>query len=102
EVVDEWLALRPDAIAVSARTGAGLERLLERVYGSVQGTRSDVRLKVDVRDGKLLAKLEREARINSRDYDGDDVALHATVGRRLLGELRRDPDARIAEVTPAT
>ncbi|MEM7808661.1 MAG: GTPase HflX, partial [Planctomycetota bacterium] len=46
EVVDEWLALRPDAIAVSARTGAGLERLLERVYGSVQGTRSDVRLKV--------------------------------------------------------
>jgi GTP-binding protein HflX len=99
--VDEWLALRPDAVAISAKTGRGLEAVHEKVFRLVQGTRSDVRLRVDVRNGKLLSFLERSARINDKSYDGDTVDIHATVGRRTLGDLRRNDDAQILDVAAA-
>ena len=99
--VDEWLALRPDALAISAKLGTGVEAMADRVFKAVQGTQSDVRLRVDVRDGKTLAFIERSARIHDRDYDGDTVELKATVGRRLLGDLRRNDEVKILNVEPA-
>ena len=104
EAVDEWIALEPDAVAVSAKTGRGLEVLQERVYRAVQGTRYDVTLRVPAVDGRALAFLERTARVNARDYDEDakTATVHATVGRRILGDIRRNGSFQIVDVAPAS
>ena len=99
---DFWLALHPDAIAISAKTGRGLDRVHERVYGQVLGTQSEVMLRVSVTDGGLLAFLERSTRILDREYDGDDVLIRAHVGRRTLGELKRNAAVRVESEQPVS
>ena len=58
---DEWLAVHPEAIAISAKSGRGTERLIQRVHQLVLGTQSEVTLRAPVTDGGLLAFLERAA-----------------------------------------
>ncbi len=100
-VVDEWLAVYPDAIAISAKTGFGLESLLKRVTKISLGTQSDVVLTADVTDGESLAFIERSSRIHDRQYDGDMVTIRATVGRRMLADLRRHEGVNVLSATPA-
>ena len=97
---DVWLALRPDAIAISARTGRGLDRLNERVHQFVLGTQSEVTLRADVTDGGLLAFLERATRIQDRVYENGTVQIRTIVGRRTLDELRRNDAVKIEHVEP--
>jgi GTP-binding protein HflX len=87
-VVDEWLALRPDALAVSAKTGRGLERLHDRVLRAVHGTRLRVTLKVPSTDGAALALVERLGHVRSREFDDGQAILVADIGRRLMHNLR--------------
>ncbi len=97
--IDEWLALRPDALAISAKDGTGIKPVGAHVFDMIQGTQRRVTLKLDVRDGKRLAFLERSARIESREYDGEVVEIKASVGRRVLGDLRRDDGVQIVDVS---
>ena len=98
---DEFLALDGESIAISAKTGVGLDRLHERVYAAVQGTRSDVTLRVPVTDGNLMAFLERSTRIDDRAYEDGTATIRATVGRRVLSDLRRNDAVTILDAQPA-
>ena len=98
---DYWLALHADAIAVSARTGRGLDRVHERVYQQVLGTQSEVVLRVPVADGGLMAFLERATRVQDRQYEDGTAVIRTVVGRRTLAELRRNEAVRIVSVEPA-
>ncbi len=100
DAADVWLALHPGAIAISARTGRGLEQLHERVFQHVLGTQSEVTLLASVTDGGLLAFLERNTRIQEKRYLDGSVQIHAIVGRRILGELERNDAVRIESVVP--
>ncbi len=95
--VDEWLAVHPDAIAISAKAGTGLDRLAGHVAKLYQGTRTDVTLRLPVTDGALMSQLERSAVIHDRTYEGDVAILQATVGERTLGDLRRNGGVEIVD-----
>src|SRR5688500_7517070 len=95
---DVWLALHPDAIAISAKTGRGLERLIERVHRFMRGTQSEVTLRADVTDRGLLAFLERATRLRERIYGDGTVRIRTIVGRRRLEELRRKENVQIEHV----
>lgn len=97
---DFWLALHPEAIAISAKTGRGLERVHERVYQYVLGTQSEVTLRAPVTDGGLLAFLERATRIQHREYEDGTVRIRTIVGRRMLAEMRRNAAIQIERVEP--
>lgn len=96
-----WRARLPDAIPVSARTGAGLAELTERVYAFVRGQQSEVTLVCDVTDGKLIAFVEGHARVLAKRYEGDRVELDVRVGKKVLGELRANERVEIVERVPA-
>ena len=98
--VDFWLALYPDAIAISAKTGRGLDKVHERVYQHLLGTQTEVVLRASVTDGALLSFLERETRILDRQYDGDEVLLRAHVGARTLEELQRNDAVAVESEQP--
>src|SRR5690606_23098988 len=84
---DYWLALHPDAIAISARTAMGLVQVAERVSEHVLGTLSQILVRIPSTDGELLAFLERATRVQSRDYEGGDLLMSTIVGRRLLEQI---------------
>ena len=95
-----WRALHPEAIAISAKSGVGLEKVRDAVEQAVRGKQVRVTLSTSVTNGKLLAFLERETQIDERAFDGDTVRLTATIGRRALGELRRNKSLQIEDVEP--
>ncbi|MGC4056840.1 MAG: hypothetical protein QM743_01800 [Chitinophagaceae bacterium] len=85
-----WRALHPNAIAISAKAGLGLDQLSKAVLDFVRGQRSDVTLQVDVRDGKLISFIESHTLVRAREIDDTTMRIAVTVGKQTLADLRRN------------
>jgi GTP-binding protein HflX len=85
----QGLESRSDVVAISAREGRGMERLLEAIDSALH---SDpiltAELRVPQQDGSVLAMLEAGTLIESREYDGNLVRLTVSGPASLLGRLR--------------
>jgi GTP-binding protein HflX len=83
------LESRVGTVAVSAREGSGMGRLLEAID---QALHSDpiltAELRVPQHEGAVLAMLEAGTVIESREYDGNLVRLTVSGPASLLGKLR--------------
>jgi GTP-binding protein HflX len=79
-----------DAIYVSARTGAGITELIERIDSMVTvDPVTRVRLRIPQNEGKLLALLEGHARILSRSYRSGTVLIEADVAESVLRQVQQ-------------
>jgi GTP-binding protein HflX len=90
-----WRTLHPDAIPISAQTGAGLDKLQSAVLRAVRGTQMDVTLECDVTNGKLLSFLESHTRIHHRDFNDGRVTIKAIMGKRTLADLARNDQVEV-------
>jgi GTP-binding protein HflX len=95
-----WRTLHPDAIPISARTGAGLAALQEAVLNFIRGTQFDVTIELDVGDGKLVSFLETHLLVHERSYHDSRVRLRATVGKKTLAELSRNESIELLRAEP--
>ena len=77
----------PRSLRISARTGQGLERLVEEVLGELQKGAVETTLGVPVADGKLVATIDEAAEVQDRRYDGQQVMLTVRIDRRRLAQL---------------
>ncbi|MFQ5806567.1 MAG: GTPase HflX [Phycisphaerae bacterium] len=77
----------PDALLISARTGAGLERLHDAVDAQMRGDQRRLTLSVSANDGKALGFLERVADILDRYYDNGRAILDVRIPPRALEHL---------------
>jgi GTP-binding protein HflX len=87
------------ATAISARTGEGLDRLLERVEAAIPRFPMDVTILVPYGREDLTAMLHRRAEVLSEDPRQDGTLVHARVGEREFAQvrdLRVDASARAA------
>ncbi len=83
-------ALRDDGqtVHVSSKTGAGIERLLERVDECLQDDPvRRARLRVPQRDGKALALIEARTRILEREYRDGNVEFDLQAAQSVLVKL---------------
>jgi len=78
----------PDAIAISAKTGVGIDKLVERVRTASRGRTKTLDFTIPHADGKTLNFLENRAVILDRDYGPDHVTLKARIGDRQLAMLK--------------
>jgi GTP-binding protein HflX len=79
----------PNAIAISARTGLGIEKLMHAVSDAMSRNFKDLDVETSVDNGKLLAYLAAQGEILSRRYNDDDrVILHCRIPERHLGRIR--------------
>jgi GTP-binding protein HflX len=101
EAAHMWQALRPGAIPISARTGRGLEKLQDAVMEFVRGQQVEVTLEADVTNGRLLAYIEKHARVHGREFVDGRVLLHATLGKQTLAELSRNEQVEIRRAVAA-
>lgn len=85
----EALRDHPGTVHVSARSGAGLETLLERMDELLQDDPlRRVRLRVPQEQGKTLALLQARARVLSRQYRDGWVELEARAPESVLRRLK--------------
>jgi len=87
----ELLLLRethPDSVAISAVTGRGVDRLVERVRRSARGGSEDLEIAVDHADGKALSFLESRTTVLDRTYENGRVLMRVRIGANQLARLR--------------
>ncbi|MGN6626056.1 MAG: hypothetical protein ACTHLN_05500 [Tepidisphaeraceae bacterium] len=92
-----WKTLHPGAIAISAKTGAGLGELHDAVLAAVRGTQVDVRLTCEVTNGKLIGFIRTHAVVHEESIENDHMVFDVTVGKQLLAQLKANDQVAIHE-----
>ena len=80
--------LTEGGVAVSARTGEGVETLLARVDDTLGTTRSTCRLRVPYERGGVLSRVYARGRVLRREDRADGIWLDVEVPRALEGLVR--------------
>jgi GTP-binding protein HflX len=81
--------LHPEAIAVSAKTGLGLDELRGRVLQHYRGREIVVRVTNSLADGKVQSFLRTHGEILGERYTDSIVILDVRMGQRQLPDLER-------------
>lgn len=80
---------RPDeGVAISAKTGEGIDELLRTIEHALGRGRHRVRVCIPYSDGAVLDMLHREAQILSTDYAAEGTVVEAVVDEKLYGRIR--------------
>jgi GTP-binding protein HflX len=75
--------LLPDAVFVSASTGAGVAKLRERIAGLLPRPEVDIELLLPYAEGSLVARVHSEGEVLAEEHTPDGTRLHARVGAEL-------------------
>jgi GTP-binding protein HflX len=86
-VIERALAFRPRAVAISARTGEGVERLLEEVQGAVSIGRVRSLFRIPWDRVECLSEIYREGGVLRTSYQEEGVEVLALVSPALRGKL---------------
>ncbi|HEX7008461.1 MAG TPA: GTPase HflX, partial [Phycisphaeraceae bacterium] len=78
----------PDSVTLSARTGRGVDQLVERVRQAMRGQSRELTIHLDAADGKAIHFLENRGRVLDRRYEDNRVAMRVSIGSRQLDQLR--------------
>jgi GTP-binding protein HflX len=84
----------PGAIAVSTRTGEGMERLSAAVSDALSGSFHDVDIETSIDNGRLMAYLAAHGEVLSRQFSDSRVVLHCRIPHQYLGRIN-DPETVI-------
>ena len=80
----------PNAVVVSARTGAGLDQLAVTVSDALSRSFLNVDVETSIGNGRLMAYLASHGEVLSRRYEGDRAILHCRIPQRFLGRISAD------------
>ncbi len=94
-----WRALIKGSIPISAKTGAGLDKLSEAVYQHVRGQQVDVVLEADVANGRLLSFIESHTRVQEREFVDGRVLIRAVMGKQTLADLSKNEQVLLKSVS---
>jgi GTP-binding protein HflX len=83
------LGRRPDSVAVSARTGEGLDLLRARVAELLTGQLRGIEVEIPLAEGRLLAELPSWSVLVGREYVNEHVRMKLLVPPRALYKLVR-------------
>jgi GTP-binding protein HflX len=79
--VAEGFAGQEDAVAISAMTGFGLDRLRQRIAAQARINAVTLKLQIPQAEGRLLAQLAAEGEILDRSFHDDQVRLRVVLDR---------------------
>jgi GTP-binding protein HflX len=86
--VEPLLATHPGSVAVSARTGAGVDAMLRAVADRLRALTELVELRVPFDRGDVLAAVHREGEVLTEQADGDGMHLRARLDAPAATRLR--------------
>jgi len=74
----------PDCVPISAKTGRGMDVLVERVRELSRGKLQNLKIAIDIAEGKAIHFLETRAQIVERSYEGSTATLTIRIGSNNL------------------
>jgi GTPase len=77
----------PDAIAVSAKTGRGMDRLVDRITAAARGRSRQVTLSLPMTEGKAIHFLESQTQVLSRSWQENVALFTVRIGATQLQRL---------------
>ena len=86
---DLMRTLYPEALPISARTGAGVDQVVQAVITRLIGQKVRVRVACSQADGKIPSFLRAHGEVHSTVYQDSITIMEATIGRRQLFNLQR-------------
>jgi GTP-binding protein HflX len=100
--------LHPASVAISARTGEGLQELAALVRQLLSHHHAEAEIETHAGNGKLLAFIARNAEVVERTYIDDRVRLRVSMPRPLLAKIPAseatvrllEPNAEMADRAP--
>ena len=91
ELVDATeIPIGDDVVPISAKTGAGMDRLLQSIEKALGHSRYHVLLCIPYSQGGLVDTLHKNAQVLSVDYTGDGIVVDAILDPILYGKLREN------------
>jgi len=105
-----WQDKNPEALAISAVSGEGLDAVRRRVLERFLGGVHDVRIELPMGDTRAIMFLEQRAEVLDREYEDGNAIFSVRIGRRQLDGLlalgspfsinAQKPHEAIAELWP--
>ena len=89
EVVDSYLQRFPGSVAISARTGEGVNKLVEALEGALSSWRLRSRFRIPANESALIAEIHRVGHVLELRYEGSDGLIVAHVPPDLAQKLER-------------
>ncbi|MFQ3670270.1 MAG: GTPase HflX, partial [Verrucomicrobiia bacterium] len=87
-ILDPILAAHPHAVALSAKTGHGLESFHEELTSMLKSWRMELHLRIPQHCGALLAEIHRAGRVLTKSYHDNFVDLTAHLPPALAGRVQ--------------
>lgn len=88
EVIGDHVADHPGSVAVSARTGEGLEKLLDAIAGRLRALTALVELQVPYDRGDVLAGLHRDGEVLTEVHTEDGYRVRARLADSVCSRYR--------------
>ncbi|MFZ9774460.1 MAG: GTPase HflX [Candidatus Nanopelagicaceae bacterium] len=88
EVLDQLLRSERDAIAISVKTGLGIELLKRAIEDALPHPRIEIDLLIPYNRGDLVSKIHEIGEIDDEKYESDGTRIRGRVTERLAGELK--------------
>ena len=93
-----WKTLRPDALPISARTGAGLGELTAAVSHAMQKRNRRVLLRAPVTAGRLIHTIRATLPVIEERLEDQHMTFLVSIEPRLLAQLRSFADLEVEEL----
>jgi len=93
ELVETYLSRFPGSVAISARTGEGVNKLVQALQDALSAWRLRSRFKIPARESALVAEIHRVGHVLELSYEGDDALIVAHVPPELAQKLERFAEA---------
>jgi GTP-binding protein HflX len=100
-VVGVILNRYPNAVALSAKTGEGIDDLAHAVSDALSRGFLDLDIETGVENGRLQAYCAANGEVLSKRFDGDRVIIHCRMPRKFAGRISAE-EAEVREHVPVT
>ena len=89
EVIDSYLKRFPGNVAISARTGEGVNQLVQALEGALSSWRLRSRFRIPTNESALIAEIHRVGHVLELRYEVNDALIVAHVPPDLAQKLER-------------
>jgi GTP-binding protein HflX len=87
--------LEPRSVVVSARTGEGIDELLQAIEDGLPHDERELRVLLPYERGDLVARVHELGEVLSQEHTAEGTALHARVPERMAAELEPYASAQV-------
>ena len=87
ELADSYLKRFPGSVAISARTGEGVNKLVQALEDALSSWRLRSRFRIPSNEAALMAEIHRVGHVLELRYEGSDAVIVAHVPPHLEQKL---------------